>query len=147
MQVDIRVSGYEHNPQVTSVAPFDASTAVLPSSHSTQSWKLVPLVAAANSLSKQTRSSAIVRSEEPAHTDWQGEEVVTRREKDRELKEATRRRWKGHNLEERQSTIAQSTIDTCRRRRHPAALCLSGVHSKARTGTSSCHLVSVPGCR
>lgn len=81
-----------HSPHVTSVASLDGSTAVLPSSHSTQVWKRVPFVVDENSRSRQTKSSVVVPTTEAAHTDAQGEEESAWMETDNELKETRRRR-------------------------------------------------------
>lgn len=59
---------HRHNPHVTSVAPMTGSTAVLPSSHSTQVRKFDPLVVEVNSPSRQTMASATMPTVEASHT-------------------------------------------------------------------------------
>ena len=65
----------------------------------------------ANSLSKQTRSSGVVRTTEAAHCDRQGDEEVTWKEEDKALKERRRGR-KSDKLVMRLSTIARCNIAT-----------------------------------
>lgn len=62
---------------------------------------------------------------------------MTWREEDKELKERKRKERRSDDFEMRRSTIARGTIDTIPRgRRHPAAVCLSGVHLKERIENS-----------